>query len=69
MPRKRIGPEPMTAAKRKQEQRLRDRTTIMESPDTEWSERQCLMVLQGRYADVLQRGAWEQLGRLRGWHS
>jgi len=69
MPRTPIGREAMTPAKRKQEQRIRDRTAIMEQPDSEWTERQCLMVLSGRYGHALQRGAWEQLGRLKGWNS
>ncbi|MEX1065983.1 MAG: hypothetical protein WED00_08425 [Aquisalimonadaceae bacterium] len=67
MPRKPIGPQPMTPAQRKREQRSRDQTAIQERPAAEWTERQCLVVLSGTYGDALKREAWGQLGRLNGW--
>lgn len=70
MPRKSIGPKAMDAAARKREQRARDMTTVMESPNEGWPERVCLLVLQSpRYGDVLKKGAWRQLGRLNGWEA
>ena len=67
MPRSPIGPKAMTPAQRKREQRTRDKTAIMESPSSECTERQCLMVMQGAYGDDLQAAAWQQLGKLKGW--
>ncbi len=68
MPRKSIGPQAMSPAERKREQRTRDQTTVMETPSGQWSARICLYVLQSaRYGDALKAGAWRQLGRLNGW--
>lgn len=68
MPRKPIGPEPMDAAKRKREQRLRDKTAVIERESSEWTERQCLMVLNGGYGETMAEIAWHRLGKLKGWH-
>lgn len=67
MPRKPIGPQAMTSAQRKREQRSRDRTMIMECDDEQWPERVCLLVLSGSYADAYKKAAWQQLGRIHGW--
>lgn len=66
-PRNPNGPGAMTAAERKRRQRTRDRAAISELPISQWSERQCLIVLNGHYGQPLQRAAWRQLGKLRGW--
>lgn len=51
MPRTPTGPEAMTPAQRKREQRTRDQTAIMERPPAEWTQRQCIMVLSGNYGE------------------
>jgi hypothetical protein len=67
--RKPIGNEPMTAAQRKREQRMRQDTRIMERDSHEWTEADCLRVLsqQKWRGTVMDKSAWEQLGKLRGY--
>lgn len=65
--RKPIGPKAMTPAQRKREQRMAAQTRIAERDSSEWTEGDCIMVLQmaqfrGRWED---KAAWAQLGRLR----
>lgn len=69
MPRRSIGPQPMTNAQRKSEQRARDAAAIMELPPSQWPERIALQVLSqsGRYADALRQAAWHRLGELNDW--
>lgn len=57
-----------TAAQRKRDQRASDMTAIAETPDDLWNERQCLSVLSSSMQkdSPLQKAAWTQLGRLRG---
>ncbi len=69
MGRKPIGYKAMTDRERKQEQRARMWERINTVPDTEWTEAECLLVLgTTRYAhgSPKDKGAWEQLGRIRG---
>ena len=63
-----IGHEPMSAAKRKREQRTRQATAIQEKESTEWTDAECRAVLNGiRWrGGVLDKAAWKQLGKLRG---
>ena len=67
--RKPIGKEAMTPAQRKREQRTRQDTRIMECASHEWREADSLRDLsQKKWRDtVMDRNAWEQLGRLRGY--
>ena len=70
---KKRGPKPkgrmaMTAAQRKQEQRLRLAAHVAERDDAEWTEAECLWVLSGRRwrGTALDKAAWKRLGQLRG---
>lgn len=58
----------MDAAKRKREQRARQLTAIYERDSHEWTEAECLSVLTGKQwrGGAIDRAAWEQLGKLRG---
>jgi hypothetical protein len=59
----------MTPARRKREQLDRQWERVQTLPDTEWTDRECLMVLStARYphGSPMDKGAWQQLGRLRG---
>lgn len=58
----------MTAAERKREQRTRQAEAIQERDSHEWTEAECLAVLTGTQwrGGAIDRGAWYQLGRLRG---
>lgn len=64
--RKPIGPQAMTPAQRKREQRTSALTRIMECHSHEWKESDCLMVLQmAKFRNTpIARGAYDQLGRL-----
>jgi hypothetical protein len=66
--RKPIGTRAMTAAERKREQRSRQETAIFEQGSEQWTEATCLQVLTSRRwrGGPLERAAWEQIGRLRG---
>jgi hypothetical protein len=66
--RKPIGPRAMTAAERKREQRSRQETAVFEQDSGQWTEATCLQVLTSlRWrGGPIERTAWEQLGRLRG---
>ncbi len=69
MGRKPIGAKPMSGKDRKAEQRSRQWERINTLPDTKWTDTDCLLVLTStRYAhgSPIDKGAWEQLGRLRG---
>ena len=55
-----------TAAQRKRAQRERDAEAIG-SADA-WNERQCGIILAGKYSDGLKRLAWNELGKLKGWN-
>ncbi len=72
MGRKPIGQKAMSAKDRKQEQRARQWKRINTVPDQEWTDAECLLVLSTtRYGhgSPMDRAAWEQLGRLRGFDS
>jgi hypothetical protein len=69
MGRKPIGNKPMSARDRKAEQRARQWERINTVSDTEWTDADCLLVLSTtRYphGSAVDKGAWEQLGKLRG---
>ncbi len=69
MGRKPIGEKPMTAKDRKQAQRERQWQRIHSLPAKEWTDAECLMLLSTttyKHGSLLDRDAWEQLGRLRG---
>jgi len=59
-----------SAAERKRDQRARDMTAIFEIDSETWTEAQCFMVLLSgsrfKKGSPLQKGAWERLGKLRG---
>lgn len=62
----------MTPAERKRKQRERQSEDIAVKPAHEWTEAECLMVLSGTAwarGSPMDKGAWEQLGRLRGFIS
>jgi len=65
---KRPGLGAMTAAERKREQRTRQAEAIHERDSHEWNEAECLAVLAGARwrGGAIDRAAWAQLGRLRG---
>lgn len=58
----------MDAATRKREQRARQATAIYERNSDELTDAQCLSVLTGKQwrGSAVDKGAWEQLGKLRG---
>ncbi len=67
-PETRPGLGAMTAAERKREQRTRQAEAIHERDSHEWAEAECLAVLTGARwrGGAIDRAAWIQLGRLRG---
>lgn len=58
----------MSAAERKREQRTRQAEAIHARESHEWTEAECLAVLTGTQwrGGAIDRAAWSQLGRLRG---
>ncbi|MGE3542225.1 MAG: hypothetical protein AB7N91_33020 [Candidatus Tectimicrobiota bacterium] len=58
----------MTTAQRKREQRARQAEAIQNSDGHEWTDAECLAVLNGAQwrGGAIDKAAWEQLGRLRG---
>ncbi len=58
----------MNNAARKREQRARQTTAIYERDSHEWTDAQCLAVIGGKQwrCSAIDRAAWEQLGKLRG---
>ena len=69
MGRKPIGIRAMTTRERKREQRARMWERISTLPDSEWTEAECLLVLgttRFAHGSPVDKGAWEQLGKLRG---
>lgn len=66
------GRTPMSAADRKREQLARQWTRIFEADERQWTERDCLLVLGSsrfKNGSHMDRAAWEQLGRLRGFEA
>lgn len=66
------GRTPMSAAARKREQLARQWTRIFEADESQWTERDCLLILgSSRFENgsPMDRAAWEQLGRLRGFEA
>ncbi len=63
-----IGREPMTPAKRKREQRARQAQAIQEKDSSQWTDSECRSVLDSAQwrGGALDKAAWLQLGRLRG---
>lgn len=59
-----------SAAVRKRDQRERDAETIAETDPETWNDRICMTVLAdsrwARHGGHLQKAAWIQLGRIRG---
>lgn len=57
----------MDAAKRKREQRIRQAEAIQLRDSHEWTDAQCLTVLNGKQwrGTVIDKAAWLQLGQLR----
>ena len=69
MGRKPIGIRAMSSMERKREQRARMWERISTLQDTEWTEAECLLVLgttRFAHGSPVDKGAWEQLGKLRG---
>lgn len=59
----------MTGRQKTQAKLARQWERINTVPDTEWTDRECLLVLSAtRYphGSPMDKGAWTQLGRLRG---
>ena len=63
------GIKAMTEREKTQAKLARQWERINTVPDTEWTDRECLLVLSTtRYAhgSPVDKGAWVQLGKLRG---
>lgn len=58
----------MNATQRKREQRIRQAEAIQERDSSEWTEAECLSVLNGKRwrEGAIDKAAWQQLGKLRG---
>lgn len=69
--RKPSGTDAMSAAKRKREQRIRQAEAIQNRDNHEWTDAECLSILTGARwrGGAIDKGAWEQLGKLRGFLS
>ena len=70
MGRKPIGTKAMSATERQREMTARKLTKIRETNDDEWTDAECLIVLSWKKVfpptSPLAKGAWVQLGKLRG---
>jgi hypothetical protein len=69
MGRKPQGHKAMTEREKTQAKLARQWERINTLQDTEWTDRECLLVLTTtRYphGSAVDKGAWEQLGKLRG---
>ena len=66
--RKPIGNTPMTPAQRQSERRMRLKQIAAEDESDSWTEAVCLDVLNSSKwrRGAIDKAAWEQLGRLRG---
>ena len=66
--RKPLGNKPMTPAQRQSERRMRLKQKAVEDESESWSEAVCLDVLTSSKwrGGALDKAAWQQLGRLRG---
>ena len=65
-----IRNQAMTAAQRKQEQRLRLATKVNGVGDIELTDAECLAVLANSHwpkGSAIDKDAWQQLGKLRGY--
>jgi hypothetical protein len=62
------GAKPMSAAKRKQEQRIRQAEAVQNRDSHEWTDAECLAILAGSRwrGGAIDKAAWQQLGKLRG---
>ena len=55
-------------AKRKREQRIRQAEAVQDRDSHEWTDAECLAILTAARwrGGAIDKGAWEQLGKLRG---
>lgn len=62
-----IGAKSMSAAKRKQEQRIRQAEAVQTRDSHEWTDAECLAILAGSRwrGGAIDKAAWQQLGKLR----